>query len=111
MDSEWVAWKSGTILNQSVGNGGPNWKFEERKYYKELDSEWSYVNRSRRSVFDRIQFGSSSSATVPVASVFSCLKFPTVTPSAGSEEIQIPINSGYEEFNRPSFAQQTETET
>jgi hypothetical protein len=25
------------------GNGGPNWLFEEKKYYKEQDSEWNLV--------------------------------------------------------------------
>ena len=52
------------------GKGGPNWKFEESKYYKELDAKWTMVNRSRPSVFDRLQLSSSACATVPIASVF-----------------------------------------
>ena len=38
------------------GNGGPNWLIEESNYYKELDAEWSKVSRSKKSVFDRLQF-------------------------------------------------------
>jgi hypothetical protein len=40
------------------GNGGPNWMFEEIKYYKEKYKEWTLVsqkrNSQRTSVFKRI---------------------------------------------------------
>jgi hypothetical protein len=45
------------------GHGGPNWMVEEKKYYKEVDSEWQVVTRKksiipsfrRVSVFQRMQ--------------------------------------------------------
>jgi hypothetical protein len=30
------------------GNGGPNWLVEERKFYKESDSEWHVVKRKKK---------------------------------------------------------------
>jgi hypothetical protein len=41
------------------GNGGPNWLFEEKKYYREQDQEWKLVqkkNSPRASVFQRLDF-------------------------------------------------------
>jgi hypothetical protein len=44
------------------GRGGPNWEFEERKYYLEQDAEWTHVQRSKNkvigklSVFERLSF-------------------------------------------------------
>jgi hypothetical protein len=44
------------------GRGGPNWEFEERKYYLEQDAEWTHVQRSKSkvigklSVFERLSF-------------------------------------------------------
>jgi hypothetical protein len=32
------------------GNGGPNWLVEERKFYKESDSEWQVVKRKKFSI-------------------------------------------------------------
>jgi hypothetical protein len=29
------------------GHGGPNWMVEEKKYYKEIDSEWQVVQRKK----------------------------------------------------------------
>jgi hypothetical protein len=50
------------------GNGGPNWKFEEKKFYKEQEKEWTVVQKkgsnlqklsspkkiARTSVFERL---------------------------------------------------------
>jgi hypothetical protein len=30
------------------GNGGPNWKFEEKKFYKEHEKEWIVVKKKVR---------------------------------------------------------------
>jgi hypothetical protein len=44
------------------GRGGPNWEFEEKKFYLEQDSEWTLVQRSKNkdatklSVFKRLSF-------------------------------------------------------
>ena len=78
------------------GKGGPNWKFEESKYYKELDAKWTMVNRSRPSVFDRLQPSSSARATVPIASIFSRLTFLAVSVQAGSQGFQNRVNSNNE---------------
>ena len=86
------------------GKGGPNWKFEEKKYYQELEAEWTSVNRPRRSVVDRLQFASSNQAAPPVSSVFNRLKFPAISQGihevAGSSVFQNSGSSG-----RPSYAE------
>jgi hypothetical protein len=38
------------------GRGGPNWEFEERKYYLEQDAEWTHVQRSKSKVIEKILF-------------------------------------------------------
>jgi hypothetical protein len=53
------------------GNGGPNWLFEEKKYYKEQDSEWNLVMPKKRTVFERLSRPKS-----PKQSVFERLVFP-----------------------------------
>jgi hypothetical protein len=59
------------------GNGGPNWKFEEKKFYKEQEKEWKVVQKkcsnlqklsspkkmARTSVFERLKFPSTVSAS------------------------------------------------
>jgi hypothetical protein len=53
------------------GNGGPNWLFEEKKYYKELDEEWTVVSgkKSRKSVFQRFSFPQSNPQSNPTTKV------------------------------------------
>jgi hypothetical protein len=53
------------------GNGGPNWLFEEKKFYKEQDSEWNLVLPKKKSVFERLSRPKS-----PKQSVFERLVFP-----------------------------------
>jgi hypothetical protein len=36
--------------------GGPNWKFEEKKFYKEQENEWTVVQNKKGSVFQRLSF-------------------------------------------------------
>jgi hypothetical protein len=55
------------------GKGGPNWLIEEKKYYKESDSEWqvvkrkksSFTNSERLSVFQRMQYAPSHPPLAP----------------------------------------------
>jgi hypothetical protein len=62
-------YNSGKILEKDTvlyfhlwGRGGPNWEFEEKKFYLEQDSEWTLVQRSKNkdaaklSVFKRLSF-------------------------------------------------------
>jgi hypothetical protein len=70
------------------GNGGPNWLVEERKFYKESDSEWHVVKRKK-----------SSPSNFQRLSVFKRMQYPrghpeisspmqTATPSAGDHPNQ-----------------------
>jgi hypothetical protein len=82
------------------GNGGPNWKFEEKKFYKEQEKEWTVVQKKgsnlqklsspkkiiRTSVFERLVFpltvsasnNSSNGATAKsYAQVVKGTKFPS----------------------------------
>jgi hypothetical protein len=57
------------------GDGGPNWKFEESKFYIEQDKEWTQVKSKksvRTSVFKRLFFPAQNSikSPVPVSTVF-----------------------------------------
>jgi hypothetical protein len=38
------------------GRGGPNWEFEEKKFYLEQDSEWTHVQRSKNKVLENYRF-------------------------------------------------------
>jgi hypothetical protein len=60
------------------GNSGPNWLFEEKKYYKEQELEWTIVQKKKGSVFQRLSFPKKNSNS----NVFGRLSFPAVfTPS------------------------------
>jgi hypothetical protein len=59
------------LFDHLWGNGGPNWLFEEKKYYKEQDSEWNLVMPKKRTVFERLSRPKS-----PKHSVFERLVFP-----------------------------------
>jgi hypothetical protein len=57
------------------GDGGPNWKFEESKFYIEQDKEWTQVKSKksiRTSLFKRLFFPAQNSnkSPVPVSTVF-----------------------------------------
>jgi hypothetical protein len=61
------------------GKGGPNWMFEEKKYYQEEDTSWTTISNHKFSnpkvsVFKRLSFSKPS----PKRSVFSRVKFPAV---------------------------------
>jgi hypothetical protein len=72
------------------GNGGPNWLVEERKFYKESDSEWQVVKRKnsnsqRLSVFKRMQFTSCHPNLAPEISS----TLPTASSSNGATPHQV----------------------
>jgi hypothetical protein len=73
------------------GNGVPNWKFEEKLFYAELNKEWTTVQRGRNSVFNRIEFPRRSLAVASDepqrASVFNRLSFPS------NADFNRPVNS------------------
>jgi hypothetical protein len=59
------------------GIGGPNWKFEEKKFYKEHENEWTVVQKKKGLVFQRLSFPKKSGNS----NVFERLSFPsTFTP-------------------------------
>jgi hypothetical protein len=73
------------------GKGGPNWMFEENKFYQEEDASWNTISNKkisnsnpRDSVFKRLSFTKSS----PRKSVFERVKFPAVNShSIGSNAL------------------------
>jgi hypothetical protein len=77
------------------GDGGPNWIFEEKRFYKEQIDSWQTIKHKipRKSIFDRLKFPNSNSNSivnklVPVKTVF--------------ERIKDPLNNGL--AVKPSFA-------
>jgi hypothetical protein len=83
------------------GKGGPNWEFEERKYYSEQDAEWTYVQRSKSKAFGKI-------------SVFDHLSFPPkmepITPLpnssiSGNSNKFMSIKRDNADNERKSYAQ------
>jgi hypothetical protein len=83
------------------GRGGPNWEFEEKKYYLEQDAEWTHIQRSKRkslgklSVFKRLSFPS---------------KFePVISPPSSLEQTEsksfISSNHNNADNERKSYAQ------
>jgi hypothetical protein len=76
------------------GDGGPNWLFEEKRFYKEQIDSWRTVQSKvpRKSVFHRLKFrnlNSKENKIVPIKTVF--------------ERIKAPLNNG--STVKPSFAQ------
>jgi hypothetical protein len=73
------------------GNGGPNWLIEEKKFYKETDSEWQVVQRKksatfgnkRVSVFQRMQ-----TPLAPASSPISNSSLHLVSPNNQANHIQ-----------------------
>jgi hypothetical protein len=59
------------------GRGGPNWEFEEKKFYLEQDSAWTHVQRSKNkgtgklSVFKRLCFPSKNEPVISPSSTFN----------------------------------------
>jgi hypothetical protein len=81
------------------GRGGPNWEFEERKYYLEQDAEWTHVQRSKNKVIGKL-------------SVFKRLSFPAkmepvISPSinSGNSKSFSSINLDNVVNERKSYAQ------
>jgi hypothetical protein len=86
------------------GEGGPNWKFEEAKFYKEQDEEWTQVKSKkslRTSVFKRLSFPASNSnkSPVPVATVFDRIN-SSIVKSATNTAINRPISNNGHSFGR-----------
>jgi hypothetical protein len=85
-------------------NGGPNWIFEEKKYYQEQDSEWKLVSSRRNShsstsVFDHLSFSNSKNKNADLRSVqgkrvFDHLVFP-ITKNGSSLEPNNLANRSY----------------
>jgi hypothetical protein len=83
------------------GNGGPNWIFEERKYYIEQDQEWKTIVNSKRksntqkSVFDRLEFPEIPQRVSQGSkrnSVFSCLTYDLLLVFTKEESMDINAN-------------------
>jgi hypothetical protein len=83
------------------GRGGPNWEFEERKYYLEQEAEWNHVKNTNNkaagkiSVFKRLSFLANLAPVTP----------PTVSSNLGSYKSINSINSGNAFIERKSYAQ------
>jgi hypothetical protein len=62
------------------GRGGPNWEFEEKKFYLEQDSEWAHVQRSKNkdigklSIFKRLSFPTKIEPVISPSTTFNCDK-------------------------------------
>jgi hypothetical protein len=95
------------------GNGGPNWLFEEKKYYKELDEEWTTVSgkKSQKSVFQRLSFPQSNPATRVRGNSFSApTSWPNSIPIKKNPISDRPKNYAQAVTNRISINEPVKTQ-
>jgi hypothetical protein len=88
------------------GHGGPNWQFEERKFYKEQEADWHLVQNKKKntriSVFNRLSTVDHSVSFTPNG--FSSDSIQRDVNKVASN----PIDDSNLEFNvirKPSYAQ------
>jgi hypothetical protein len=79
------------------GNGGPNWKFEEKKFYKEQEKEWIVVQKR----FDSSKL--SSPKKIGRSSMFERLKFPSTISAPIISSNSAPARSYVQVVNGPKI--------
>jgi hypothetical protein len=97
-----------------LSEGGPNWKFEEAKFYIEQDKEWTQVKNKkslRTSVFKRLSFSASNSNKylVPVSKVFDRINSSTITTAPNAAN-KLPINNNGHSFGRVGISDKINSE-
>jgi hypothetical protein len=65
--------------------------FEEKKYYKEQELEWTIVQKKKGSVFQRLSFPKENSNS----KVFDILSFPTVSSPRNFESSNGSLDRSY----------------